>query len=104
MTSKNRFEKGLENRMEDEKVKKAPVKKPATKSKINKADLDADQAKSEQFKNVDDILNSIRGDDKKHVYKTFYLEDEVAKKLKALAKNKNISESKLLNNILKQII
>lgn len=94
----NKFTKGVLERQQREYNKHLIEQSPLSKN----IETVSDSSPSPSSLNLSDLLE--RGEERKAKNKTFYLDDSVIQAIKKAASDYHITESKLVNDILKKIL
>jgi len=92
----NKFTKGVLERQQREYNKHLIEQSPLSKN------IETVSDSSPSSLNLSDLLE--RGEERKAKNKTFYLDDSVIQAIKKAASDYHITESKLVNDILKKIL
>lgn len=90
----NKFAKAVEKRFDEEKVQIENTKSEAKGDKVEIVENES----------TFDIMSIIHKEEKSSRNKTYYLDDKVIDEVAKIAKKQKISESKIVNDILKHVL
>lgn len=111
-TPVNEYERAIQEQMSKELIKKEPEVRKVNDTPIKKEIKNQVEENTETVEQVNDtkaydldwLINGIKKEGQKGTGKNFYIDNDVQKSLKARAKKLGISESKLVNEILRSVL